>query len=94
MIDFGEIRGAEPHYDLAFFLVQDAAGAMLGDVIAGYAEITPLPADLAVRLRRSATVIVATQLCRWVDRDGIESLDRPSGRWWLDRLRALLADAT
>lgn len=94
VIDFGEIRGAEPHYDLAFLLVQDAAGAMLGDVIAGYAEITPLPADLTVRLRRSATVIVATQLCRWVDRDGIDSLERPSGRWWLDRLRALLADAT
>jgi Ser/Thr protein kinase RdoA (MazF antagonist) len=94
VIDFGEMRGTEPHYDLAFLQVQDTAGAMLGDVIAGYAEITPLPADLAQRLRRSATVIVATQLCRWVDRDGLDSLDRPSGRWWLDRLRALLADAT
>jgi len=94
VIDFGEIRGAEPHYDLAFFLVQDAAGAMLGDVIGGYAEITPPPADVAAKLHRSATIIVVTQLRRWVDRDGIESLDRPSGRWWLDRLRALLADAT
>jgi len=94
VIDFGEIRGAEPHYDLAYFLVQDEPEAMLGDVIAGYAEITQPPADLTVRLRRSATVIVATQLCRWVDRDGVESLDRPSGRWWLDRLQPLLADAT
>jgi aminoglycoside phosphotransferase (APT) family kinase protein len=93
VIDFGEIRGAEPYHDLAFFLVQDQAEAMLGDVIAGYAEISPLPADLSTRLRRSATVIVAKQLCRWIERDGVESLDRPSGRWWLERLGALLADA-
>ena len=26
VIDFGEMRGAEPHYDLAYFLVQDPAG--------------------------------------------------------------------
>ena len=94
VIDFGEIRGTEPHYDLAYFLVQDEPEAMLGEVIAGYAEVTPVPADLAARIHRSAVVIVATQLCRWIDRDGIESLDRPSGRWWLDRLRALLDGAT
>lgn len=90
VIDFGEMRGAEPHYDLAFFLVQHGPEALLRDLIAGYAEISPPPADLAARLWRSATVIVATQLCRWVDRDGVESLDRASGRWWLDRLRTLL----
>ena len=94
VIDFGEIRGAEPHYDLSFFLVQDASRAMLGDLIAGYAEVALLPVDLEARLQRSATVIVATQLCRWIRRDGVESLDRPSGRWWLDRLRSLLTDAT
>jgi hypothetical protein len=94
VIDFGEIRGAEPHFDLAYFLVQDAAEDMLGEVIAGYAEITAVPDDLEARLQRSATVIVATQLCRWIDRDGIEALDRPSGRWWLYRLRAFLDGAT
>jgi hypothetical protein len=49
--------------------------------------------DITNHLQRSATIIVATQLCRWIDRDGIGSLDRPSGRWWLDRLRALLVGA-
>jgi len=93
VIDFGEIRGAEPHYALAYFLVQDEPEAMLVDVIAGYAEVTPVPADLTVLLQRSATVIVTTQLCRWIDRDGVENLDRPSGHWWLDRLRALLVGA-
>jgi aminoglycoside phosphotransferase (APT) family kinase protein len=90
VIDLGEMRGAEPHYDLAYFLVQDAAREMLNDLIAGYADIGDAPADLG----GSATVIVATQLCRWIDRDGVESLDRPSGRWWLARLVALVEDAT
>jgi aminoglycoside phosphotransferase (APT) family kinase protein len=90
VIDLGEMRGAEPHYDLAYFLVQDPGRQMLDDLLAGYADIGDAPGDL----RGSATVIVATQLCRWIDRDGVESLDRPSGRWWLARLAALLQDAT
>ena len=94
VIDVGEMRGAEPHYDLAYFLVQDQAGAMLADLLAGYAEMVALPGDLADRLRRSATVIVATQLSRWIVRDGLECLERPSGRWWLARLGALLDDGT
>ena len=85
MIDLGEMRGAEPHYDLAFFLVQDTAEPMLPELLLGYAEAATIPDDLDVRLRRSATVIVATQLCRWVVRDGVESLERPSGLWWLER---------
>ena len=94
VIDLGEMRGAEPHYDLAYFLVQDPAGGKLPDLLAGYAEVAPTPGDLDERLRRSAVVIVATQLCRWIDRDGIEALDRPSGRWWLARLATLLDGAT
>lgn len=94
VIDLGEMRGAEPHHDLAFFLVQHPDGAMLGDLLAGYAEVAALPGDLEARLRRSATVIVATQLCRWIARDGVESMGRPSGQWWLARLDALLDDAT
>jgi len=93
VIDFGEIRGAEPHYDLAYFLVQHGAETMLADVMAGYAEVAQVPADITNLLQRSATIIVAAQLCRWVDRDGIGSLDRPSGRWWLDLLRGLLVGA-
>ena len=90
VIDLGEMRGAEPHYDLAYFLVQDPTREWLDDLIAGYEEVGDAPPDL----HGSATVIVATQLCRWIERDGIESLDRPSGRWWLARLTALLDDAT
>ena len=94
VIDLGEMRGAEPHYDLAYFLVHDQAGTMLGDLIAGYAEVVVLSGDLATRLRRSATVIVATQLSRWIVRDGLECVERPSVRWWLARLSTLLDDGT
>ncbi len=94
VIDLGEVRGAEPHYDLAYFLVQDTAEPMLPDLLLRYADLETIPDDLDVRLRRSATVIVATQLCRWIARDGVESLGRSTGRWWLDRLRALLGDGT
>ncbi len=94
VIDLGEMRGAEPHYDLAFFLVQDTAESMLPELLLGYAEVATIPDDLDGRLRRSATVIVATQLCRWVVRDGVESFERPSGLWWLERLHALLGDAS
>ena len=88
LIDLGEMRGAEPWYDLAFALVQDRS--MVSALIAGYREVAPVPSDLPRRLLRSATVIVATQLGRWVVRDGPNALDRPSGRWWASRLRELV----
>ena len=63
---------------------------MVSALIAGYREVAPVPSDLPRRLLRSATVIVATQLGRWVVRDGPNALDRPSGRWWASRLRELV----
>ncbi len=84
VIDLGEMRGAEPHYDLAYFLVQDRGGCDArgsdrrlcgGDAVR--------PDDLTERMRRSATVIVRRSSADGSTRDGIESLERPSGRWWL-----------
>lgn len=94
VIDFGEMRGAESLYDVAFFRVQDPEGEMLEDLIAGYQEVSPFPPDFPASLRRSAIVIVAIQLCRWISRDGSESLNRPAGRWWMDRLATLLHGET
>jgi Ser/Thr protein kinase RdoA (MazF antagonist) len=91
MIDLGEIRGAEWWYDLAYFHLQDAAPPLLPPLVAGYAEITPLPSDLPFRLRRSAVMIAGTQLARWLDRDGSAALDGREGRRWVVRLRELLA---
>jgi Ser/Thr protein kinase RdoA (MazF antagonist) len=88
LIDLGEMRGAEPWYDLAFALVQDRSAVTA--LVAGYREVAPVPEDLSRRLLRSATVIVATQLGRWIVRDGPDALERPSGRWWTSRLRELV----
>lgn len=41
IIDFGEIRGAPPLYDVAHWALQSPPGALL----AGYAQVVPLPDD-------------------------------------------------
>ena len=92
VIDLGEMRGAEPWYDLAFALVQDRSAVPA--LVAGYRDVAPVPGDLPRRLLRSATVIVATQLGRWYVRDGPDALERPSGRWWTSRLRELIDELT
>jgi Ser/Thr protein kinase RdoA (MazF antagonist) len=92
VIDLGEMRGAEPWYDLSFALVQDRSA--VSALIDGYRDVAPVPSDLPRRLLRSATVIVATQLGRWVVRDGSAALERPSGRWWTSRLRELVDELT
>ena len=70
VIDLGEMRGAEPQYDLAYFLVQDPTREWLGDLIAGYEEVGDAPPYIDL----SATVIVATQLCLVnSNRDGLDS---------------------
>jgi aminoglycoside phosphotransferase (APT) family kinase protein len=88
VIDLGEMRGAEPWYDLAFALVQDRAAVPA--LVAGYRDVAEVPPDLPRRLIRSATVIAATQLARWFVRDGRDVFDRPAGLWWSSRLRHLL----
>jgi aminoglycoside phosphotransferase (APT) family kinase protein len=93
VIDLGEMRGTEGWYDLAYFHVQDLGSVLSAELWSGYAEVATLPADLAVRVHRSAVMIAATQLARWLDRDGPGAMDRPAGTWWVGRLRELLAEA-
>jgi Ser/Thr protein kinase RdoA (MazF antagonist) len=48
IIDFGEIRGAAPLYDLGHFRLHDGehmAPLLLAHLIEGYGEVTPLPPD-------------------------------------------------
>jgi aminoglycoside phosphotransferase (APT) family kinase protein len=92
VIDLGEMRGTEGWYDLAYFHVQDRGSVLSADLLSGYAEVAALPADVAVRVHRCAAMIAATQLARWLDRDGPGALDLPSGRWWVGRLRELLVE--
>ena len=53
IIDFGEIRGADPWYDLAHFRLHDGESlpvTTLSWLLDGYRRVTPLPPDLDVQL--------------------------------------------
>lgn len=64
IIDFGELRGAPPLYDLAHFLMEHAA--LLPAVLAGYAAIAPLPPDVLPRLHLLSLLIRVRTLARMV----------------------------
>jgi aminoglycoside phosphotransferase (APT) family kinase protein len=52
IIDFGEIRGAEPTFDLGHVALH--APDALPFILQGYASVTPLPADASRRIAASA----------------------------------------
>ena len=66
IIDFGEIRGANPWYDLAHFRLHD--GEQMAPVfpwlLEGYASVTSLPDDLGERLRTWSLLIGLRALAR------------------------------
>lgn len=69
LIDFGEIRGTEPLFDLGHFLLHDRETvpvALLPAVLRGYGRIRPLPADHGEAIHRSAVLSGLRQLCRWL----------------------------
>ena len=82
LIDFGEIRGADRHYDLGHVLVHDGLDAF--EVIAaGYAGIAPVAvAEVRIQAAAIATRALAIQLGRPPDayrellRDRLEALLR------------------
>lgn len=92
IIDFGEIRGAEMWYDLGHFQVHDCAlypHSLLDEFVAGYGEVTPLPADYAELIRRSAVLSGLRQLCRWLGR-GLA--DEPMVKDRVTTIRTLLQE--
>lgn len=82
LIDFGEIRGAEPLFDLGHFQLYDHQGAvpavLLPALLAGYRRIQPLPADHEESIRRSAILLALRQLCRWLGPPRGYPLDHPA----------------
>jgi len=89
LIDFGEIRGTEPFFDLGHFHLHDAEGmpfSLLDAVVAGYREVTPLGADARAAIRRSAILLGLRQLGRWIGPDVERPLDHPAV---VDRARRL-----
>jgi aminoglycoside phosphotransferase (APT) family kinase protein len=71
LIDLGEIRGAEPTYDLGHFALHDGETLPvvgLPHLLAGYREIAPLPADHEARIHLSAVLIGIRALARFAGR--------------------------
>jgi Ser/Thr protein kinase RdoA (MazF antagonist) len=69
LIDFGEIRGTEPLFDLGHFLLHDRERTpipLADDLLAGYKEVVALPAGHQELVRRSALLLGLRQLARWL----------------------------
>ena len=96
LIDFGEIRGAEWNLDLAYVSLcdgEDLPFPILGDLLDGYDDVTPLPDELPSLLRKTAVVFCINQLARWFARDGEPGLTSSVARFRIARLKLLLRPA-
>ena len=60
IIDWGELRGAQPFYDLGHFAMENTP--LLPLVLAGYAETTPLPPDIRQRIHLTSLLIAVERL--------------------------------
>ncbi len=73
IIDFGEIRGTDPLYDLGHFALHDGEALpalVLPHLLEGYAGVTPLPPDHEQRIHLMGLLI------------GVRALARSVGRPW------------
>jgi aminoglycoside phosphotransferase (APT) family kinase protein len=94
IIDFGEVRGADRHFDLGHFLLHDRAARpvpLFEDFLAGYAEAAALDEDHRDLIRRSAIMSGLRQLSLWLGpgRNDPPASDRARRR--ATQLRNLLA---
>jgi aminoglycoside phosphotransferase (APT) family kinase protein len=67
IIDFGEIRGGDPFYDLGHFQVHDGEtlpARMLPYLLEGYREVVQLPQDYEQRIYFSSLLIAIRTLAR------------------------------
>ncbi len=77
LIDFGEIRGADPLYDLGHFFLHDQEthpAALLPALLRGYQQGHPLLPGHQDCIRRSAVLLGLRQLCRWLGMSGRQQL--------------------
>jgi aminoglycoside phosphotransferase (APT) family kinase protein len=95
LIDFGEIRGTEPLFDLGHFHLHDqdtVPARLLPALLAGYQQVRPLPADHEQSIRHSAVLLGLRQLCRWLGPTHGRGPEHPALRQRASRISELLAD--
>jgi aminoglycoside phosphotransferase (APT) family kinase protein len=93
LIDFGEIRGAEPLFDLGHFCLwehQRTPVPLVDALLAGYGEVAALPAGHKELVGRSATLLGLRQLVRWLGPPRSLGPDHPAVTGRVARLRQLL----
>jgi Ser/Thr protein kinase RdoA (MazF antagonist) len=93
LIDFGEVRGTEPLFDLGHFCLHDREHTqvpLLGDVLAGYGDVVPFPDGHLELIRRSAILLGLRQLARWLGPFRNLRLDHPAATGRAARLQELL----
>lgn len=93
LIDFGEIRGTEPLFDVGHFLLHNQEHtpiSLLDDLLAGYGEVVALPAGHEELVRRSAVLLGLRQLARWLGPFRNLRLDHPAATGRAARLRQFL----
>lgn len=94
IIDFGEMRGADPFFDVGHFLLHDRETRpqpLFEDFLAGYAEARPLPEGHREQVRRSAILSGLRQLSLWLGPRRNYSPAGPPARFRITQLRGLLA---
>ena len=78
VIDIGEIRGADPYYDLGHVKLHDGeklSATMLPYLLEGYVSVTPLPTEASQRIALASLIIVVKALGRQVQK-GRGAIDR------------------
>jgi aminoglycoside phosphotransferase (APT) family kinase protein len=65
LIDFGEIRGTDPFYDLGHCYMENRA--LLHDLLDGYGEVVPLPPDIWWRIHFASLFIRIRRAVREMD---------------------------
>jgi aminoglycoside phosphotransferase (APT) family kinase protein len=94
LIDFGEIRGAEPTFDLGHFHLHDQEtnpSILLPALLRGYQQVQTLPAGHQESIRRSAILLGLRQLCRWLGPPRHYPLDSPAVTRRVRRIHELIA---
>ncbi|GAA1617717.1 phosphotransferase family protein [Actinoplanes couchii] len=88
LIDFGEIRGTDPLFDLGHFHLwnQESSPALLR----GYQRVQPLPPGYEDDIRHGAILLALRQLCRWLGPPLSRPLAHPAITHRTHRIRQLM----